>query len=659
MTQEPNTLESARAALTQGQFARAKAVLLPLMQQPKPATAAQHMLGVAHLKLREFAEAERWLRATVEATPNDPIAWTNLAAALLERGNAEQSVNAAKKAVALRPDFAEGYVNLSAALLQMGRAQEACDCYTKLLTLRSGPAAAGIHLQLAGALGRLSRYKEAEQHCRQALQLNDKLIDAYYLLSCTLRDQTRYEDAIQVCEQARRIAPNDGMIHYSAGCAMLDIEDYAQAEKVLRKAVEVTPHYPLTRVALARALRGLDRLDEAEQYCRDGIARVPASVKGWNELGVILMGKNRVAEAEEALLKAMEGTEHRSDLPDVYNNLGTLLAFVDKSAEAVQQFGGALKLKPDFPAAQFNRGLTLLRMGRFDEGWADYELRHKMRLSPKKIDHLPKWDGRSDLAGKRVMLVTEQGFGDTMQFCRYASLLTRSRGARAILACQKPLVRLLKSLKDVEEVVSEDASPPPEADLYVHLLDLPRILGTRVETIPGDMPYLWADEPSVQAWRERLAQYSGPRIGLVWSANPTSPSHRWRSMTAAQFAPLLQVKGASFFSLQVGEASRQLADLSGDVVDLSPHLTDFAETAAAMMNLDLLITVDTAVVHLAGALDRPVWALVPFAGDWRWLETRADTPWYPTARLFRQPSRDGWPQTVEQAAAALREFVER
>ena len=292
-------------------------------------------------------------------------------------------------------------------------------------------------------------------------------------------------------------------------------------------------------------------------------------------------------------------------------------------------------------------------MGRFEQGWPGYEWRWKCKeFGSLPPFHPPLWDG-SPLDGRTILVHAEQGLGDTLQFIRYAPLV-HQRGGRVILVCQPPLIGLLTRSPGVERLVAQGEALP-DYDVHVPLMSLPGLLGTTLESVPADVPYLDAEPQLVEAWRHRLGSYPGFKVGIVWQGNPKFRLDRRRSIPLAQFAPLARVPGVHLFSLQKGPGAEQLAAVTDrfPVTDLGRRLDDFMDTAAVLKNLDLVISVDTAIAHLAGALGIPVWVALPFVPDWRWLMDREDSPWYPTMRLFRQARPGQWEDVFQRIAEAL------
>jgi hypothetical protein len=379
------------------------------------------------------------------------------------------------------------------------------------------------------------------------------------------------------------------------------------------------------------------------------------------DLGIAL---GAVGEFDEAIAACRQAIALKPDYAGAHNNLGVSLMAVGGLDEAVEAFRRAIALKPDLADAHNNLGMTLLQNGRFEEGWAEYEWRWKTRqhlAGGARRFEAPLWNGEA--IGSRVILLhAEQGLGDTLQFCRYAPVVAAT--GRTVLEVQPPLVRLLSGLRGVIEVVAR-GDALPSFDLQCPLLSLPRALGTTLDTIPAATPYLAADPALARVWRERLSRLDGLRVGLVWAGGKKldpawAAADRRRSVALDTMAPLGDVAGVSFVSLQKGEpASQALNPPNGMAVyDSTADLHDFADTAALIDVLDLVISVDTAVAHLAGALGKPVWLVNRFDTDWRWLLNRDDSPWYPTLRQFRQRAPGDWHSVFLRVREALLQVAE-
>jgi tetratricopeptide (TPR) repeat protein len=440
----------------------------------------------------------------------------------------------------------------------------------------------------------------------------------------------------------------------------------AEAEAECRRRLAQRPGHPETLNNLANVLEDLGRPDEAETVYGQAIAARPDFAEAHYNLGLLLQRRRRLDEAEHAYRHALE---LRPQLFLAHNNLGAALRDQRRPREALAAFDAALRLRPDYADAHLNQAMCRLQLGDFTEGWVQYEWRWRTPQAASEEPHRfsqPPWLGREAVAGKTILLHAEQGFGDTLQFCRYAPAVA-ALGARVILEVQPGLERLLRRLDGVAEVVSRGAPLPP-FDLRTPLMSLPLALGARVEDADACVPYLTADPRDVAGWAARLGPARGLRVGLVWAGAPrpgalAAATDERRSFPLETFAPLAAPEGVQFFSLQKGLAAEQLTQARQNgwagpqIVDHTAELHDFADTAAFVANLDLVVTCDTSVAHLVGAIGKPVWILSRFDGCWRWLFGRDDTPWYPNARLFRQDAPGDWAGVVDRVVVALAEMA--
>jgi hypothetical protein len=405
----------------------------------------------------------------------------------------------------------------------------------------------------------------------------------------------------------------------------------------------------LERAELQRA-RGA--FSEAEATLRQAISTDGQSAEAWHALALLRSAQGELAAAEASFRRALE--LQPTNVPALIN-LGSHKAGLERFEEAIPFYDRALALAPDHAVGHWNRAIALLTLGDYAAAWRDYDWRWLIpelvqSAEVKVLDR--RWRGEP-VAGKTVLLRSEQGIGDTIQLARYAPLVAR-QGARVILAVQPMVVSLLAQLPGIERVTSV-ADPLPVHDLQATLPDLPGLFGTSLATIPDPQGYLRPDPARAAHWRERLAAVRRPKIGLIWAGNPRHREDRFRSIALKKMEPLLARDDVAWFSLQVGARAADLAALAPSlrVTDLAAELTDFSETAAALAALDLLITVDTAPAHLAGALGRPTWLLIARQPDWRWMRGRADTPWYASLRLFRQEHQGDWTPVIARMIAAL------
>ncbi len=406
------------------------------------------------------------------------------------------------------------------------------------------------------------------------------------------------------------------------------------------------------------ALRDLGQLDEAIACLREAITLDPNAPEPHNNLGLALQGKGQLDEAIVAFRRAIA---LNPNLAEVHNNLGIALADKGQLDGAIAAHRQAIALKPNLAKAHYNLGIALLTRGDLQLGWEEYEWRWKCEGVPLLLRNYsqPQWDG-GPLEGRTILLHAEQGIGDAIKFVRYVPLVAQ-RGGRIIIVCFAELERLFRAMHGGWQVlVPAPGQPLPAFDLHAPLLSLPRVLATTLSNIPRVVPYLQADAEEVKKWQRRLAGYPPSlNVGLVWAGRPTQRNDRNRSVKLARLAPLGRVAGVRFFSLQKGEAAAEAkAPPPGmELVDWTQELKDFADTAALIANLDLVISVDTAVAHLTGAMGKPIWTLLSFVPGWHWLLEREDSPWYPSMRLFRQPSRGDWDTVIMRLAEALSPWI--
>jgi len=503
---------------------------------------------------------------------------------------------------------------------------------------------------------RAGRLSEAAELYDRILKSDSKHPDALHLRGLVAHQQGDHERALAMVRKAIGSGRGNAAYRNTLGNVLLALDSAEHAEASFRRAVDLDPGLAEGHNNLGNALLRLGRADEAVGCYRRALEIRPGYAEADCNLGSALRKQGRLEQAQACYEKALEiNPEYVTAL----SNLGQTLHERALYREALASLDKAVSLDPAHADAHANRAVLLLLLGRFAEGWAEYEWRWKVAgfTTERRDFPQPRWDG-SDLDGQTILLHAEQGLGSAIQFVRYAPLVA-ARNGTVVVECQKPLLRLFSSLTigeapPVARVVAR-GDALPHFDVQAPLMSLPTLLGTEIDSIPRKTPYLTAEPAAAAAWRDRLGQFPKPRVGLAWAGNPRHVNDHNRSMPASCLRPLLRAGGATFFSLQMGSAAKDLDELVGGAVhDLSPEITDFADTAAIIANLDLVISVDTAVAHLAGALGWPVWLVLPFVGEWRWLLDREDSPWYPTMRLFRQMALGDWSGVVERVAEALR-----
>ena len=595
----PRRIDAAIALYRQGEFALALASVDDLLGGEAANIDALNLAAACALALGRPGEAEQRWREVLRRQPGHAASWNNLGILLQGAGREDQARDAYRQALALQADYPDARANLGTllhgqadALQRQGRRAEAEACYRAALDLK--PDHAELHNNLAVLYAGAARADLAETHYRQALRLRPGYPEAWH---------------------------NLGLL-YTAARRLPD------AESALREYVALRPHDPEGLNSLGNVCQYLHRPREAEAIYRRALALGPDNARTLNNLGALMQREGRAQDAEAC-------------------------------------YRHAIAADPEYPEARWNLGFLLLARGRLDEGWPWMEARYDARLArpiaarPRFAFACPQWQGEP-LAGRSIVVWPEQGFGDTIQFVRYLPLLRAAGAGSVTLVCQDALLPLLGAVDGADRVLGlGQAAQLPPHDCWVFLLSLPMHAHISLATIPAALPYLAPDPERVAAWRARLAQAgAGLRVGLVWRGFGGHVNDANRSLPGlACLAPLLGLPGVKFFSLQRGmEADAGAGEtLPPQLADLGPDIADFGDTAAIVAGLDLVICVDTAVAHVAGALGKPCWVLLPAVHpDWRWMEERTDSPWYPGAlRLYRQARPGDWDGVVGQLAADL------
>jgi tetratricopeptide (TPR) repeat protein len=472
-------------------------------------------------------------------------------------------------------------------------------------------------------------------------------LDQAFERALRLHESGRLAEAETLYRQILRTAPDHAETLHLLGALAHQRGRDAEAAELVARAVARKGDVPVFHNTLGIAYRALNRLDEAEAAYRRALALDPNFAEAHGNLGNLLQRKGDLDAAVECQRRARDLEPGRAEFQ---SNLGTSLYDRGELAAAEDCYRRAIALKPDYADAHFHLGLIRLHRGDFREGWREYEWRWRASTfeQARRDFKQPQWRGE-ELKGARILLYPEQGFGDTLQFARYAKLVA-ARGGRVWLESPPELLRLLSRIAGAERVFAAGTAPA-DFTWQCPLLSLPLACGTELATVPAAIPYLAAEPEAALRWRQRLASRPGLRVGLTWAGRRTHRRDRARSLSLATLAPLAAIPGAAFYALQ-----KEAAAVPAWAEDLASGLGDFADTAAAISALDLVVTADTAVAHLAGALGKPVFILLPRVCDWRWLDARADSPWYPTARLFRQQEANGWDRVVTEVVQAIGQF---
>jgi Flp pilus assembly protein TadD len=551
----------------------------------------------------------------------DPDQWDALylyGTALLQLGRLHKAIAVFRRAARLRPEIADVQNNLGVACQALGQSDAALRAYKSAIDL--SPNFSLAHANLGRLLESSGQLAEAELSWRQAIRFQPQVVSYRLELTRLLGSQDKW----------------------------------AEAERVAGAGLDVAPQNVELQMSLAATLVNQERLDAAADVYRNVLCVQPDLAEAHSSLAFVL---ERQGHLRDALIAAERATTLRPDYAAGFNNLGIVLRSLHRLDDACVAFRRAIALNAAFALAEFNLGTTLLLAGRYPEGWPGYGRHARVAGTVPPGPATTEWDGRP-IPGQRLLVYADQGLGDTIQFARFLPHCKARSEARILFRFQSPLTRLFAEL-GADELFSND-SALPAFDQHVALASLPGLFGLTIEQAATGVPYLSTHCPPPARIEALLANRSAERhIGFVWQGNPRQTRDVVRSCPLEKLSLLFQLPGYRFFSLQTDQVGRsQLgnAGAAGQLTDVGSLLEDFADTAAVLERLDLLVTVDTAIAHLAGALGRPVWTMLCHTPDWRWHLDRSDSPWYPSMRLFRQPAWGVWDLVVQQIRSALAEF---
>jgi tetratricopeptide (TPR) repeat protein len=585
-------LQRAGALYRAGEWDGAERLCVSILKLYPQQLDAIGLLGIIAAQTQRAPQALDLLGRVAAARPDDPSAQNNYANVLKLFKRFDEALAGYERALRIKPDYAEAHNNRADVLQEFGRLEEALQSYDRALELK--PDSAESHSNRGHVLLKLGRLEAALQSFECALRIKPEHAEAHGNRGRALLRLGRLEEALQSFERALQLKPDYASAHSSRGYALQELGRFEEAIRSYQRALQLSPDYP-----------------------------------------------------------------------EAYVNLGVWHYARNEPEAAIANFNRAIEIRPDLAWAYMNRAHAELLAGDFASGWVDYEWRWK--AMPYVVDSRypdgTRWSGCEPLIGKTIVLYSEHGFGDALQFCRYAKQVAAS-GATVILEVGRPLAALLRNLEGVSQLVVRGEALPG-FDYHCPLMSLPWAFRTTLSTIPAEVPYLVGDPVKAGLWKEKLGPRTKFRVGLVWASGlrPNRPEFsqvsRRRDVPLAKLAPLRNSQ-IEFYSLQKGQrAESELAELKAsgwqgpELIDFTESLSDFADTAALIENLDLVISVDTSVAHLAGALAKPVWIMNRFDTCWRWLLDRTDSPWYPTARLYRQQRLGDWEAVVERVRIDL------
>jgi tetratricopeptide (TPR) repeat protein len=671
-----------------GQLAEAEKIYSQILAIDPDQFDARHLLGFTYHQCGDSVQAVHHIDLALQKNPDNILALNNRGIALNALKRFDEALASYDRAIASRPDFLEALMNRGNTLQELQRFDEALASFDRAIAAR--PDHADAYYNRANTLHALKRFDEALASFERALALRPGDAGALTNHGVTLHALARFQDALASYDAAITLWPDGDAVFANRGITLHALERFDEALASFDRASALRPDNVEALGSRGVTLHMLRRFDEALASYDRALALRPDNAEVHSNRSVTLFELKRFAEAlascdralalrpdfpealssrgnslsvlkrfDEALENYDRALALRPDYPEAHTGLGVTLHELKRFGEALQCYERAVAGRPDFAEAHYNEGLCRLLTGDFDRGWVKHDWwRETVQLKRASRNFAqPRLTGSQEIAGKTILLHAEQGFGDTIQFCRYAPRIA-ALGGRVILEVQRPLHDLMHTLPGAARIVSK-GDPLPDFDMHCPMLGLPLAFGTGIATIPRETPYLFASAQAMATWNARLAPRTRPRIGLAWSGRPEHNNDQNRSIDLASFLAPLQGIDATLVSLQREVRAADAVGLQerSDLIHFGKELNDFSDTAALVANMDLVIAVDTSVAHLAGALAKPVWILLPFVPDWRWLLDRDDSPWYPTARLFRQDDSRQWDSAFGRLRAALDDFL--
>jgi tetratricopeptide (TPR) repeat protein len=616
-----------------------------LAVQPNHADAL-HLLGMIAHQFGQHQPAMELIERAIKINKKSPVYCANLGLVYQAQGQFKDAEKWYRKALAIKPDYADAHHNLAAALHAQSRTKDAEASFRRAVALK--PKYVEAWINFGNFLHQAQRYQEAEACFNKALEINPEFVAVYYNLAHCLREQKNYDGAIAAYRRLLDRQPDHSDARFFLALSQAERGDAEGAAASYRELLAQDPQHVLALNNLGNALMTLQKWADAEQAYRTCLSVQPAFAQAHYNLGNLLAELERYAEAEACYREALRLNPQYFE---ALCGLGMVFKAQHKLDDACGYLQQAIGLRPDSSDAHMNYAMTLLLNGNLQEGWKEYEWRlvHHPELS--RAFPYPVWRGEN-LAGKTILVWGERGFGDEIQFVRYLPSL-KAMGARVVFECREELYDLfaMANLCDSLIVRKLNAEITERIDYQIPLLSVLARLNAKENTDTCPPNYLTADPRLIQQWKDRLQEDSAYRVGLVWAGNPQHKNDHNRSASLALYRPFTSVAGCSFYSLQKGSDEAAAAQMG--IIDYSSELHSFSDTAALISNLDLVICVDTSVAHLAGALGKNVWLLLPFDPDWRWGLRSEQTVWYPGMTMFRQTAPRDWNALIALVKTAL------
>jgi len=612
----------------------------------------RHIRASQHINEGRFEAGEALLNKALKKTPTDPQALYLLGTSRLMNNDFSRAADFLQQAVQADATQSEYFSNLGAALRRTGNIQGAIDAYQQALKITPDNAVAINNL--GNVLLQIGRIEDAEKSFQRAVSIVPEYADAYRNLAEICRQKKQYDQALKFADLANRYRKNYTEAHLVQAAILRDQGNYKEAIVKCREVLGQAPRAADAHIMMGTVLLEMGQLERAEAYLRGAFTLSKGNVQAGAQLGRCLTQQNRI---EEALAVGLEVVKVNPNSALAHRNLGNVFKEAGNLGEAQKSLEYAVELAPHDGTTHMELAFCLIHKGDLEYGYREYEWRFKTAERLGRTFPKPDWDGTTSPKGKTVLVYCEQGMGANIMYSRYLPMLAK-KGAGIILETYPPLKKILSTVDGVDQVFVRNEKIP-DYDYQASMLSMPFLFGTKPDNIPSGTPFLKADPEKVAYWADKLKRDKRPLIGIAWQGNPRFGGDTPRSMPLRHYIPLLRSDAFRVVSLQVGFGREQLVHLPEDidVEDPANELRDFTDTAALMENLDLILSTDTAVTHMAGALNRPAWILLSHTPDWRYQQTRPDFPWYPTLRLFRQKKRGDWDQVVADVMKAMKKEI--
>jgi tetratricopeptide (TPR) repeat protein len=663
------TLQRAIELHQSGHLDRARVLYGQVLDADPKNFDALHLSGVIAAQKKDPANAIKLIGLALRADGVNPAAHAahrNLGLALMTQGLLEPALASFDQAISIDADYADAHFNRGTVLHRLGRFDAATESFRRVVALK--PQFVEAHVCLGTAYFELKRLDVALFCYDRALAIDPRHALAHSLRGVVLNALGHASAALDSCNRAVALKPDYAEGYFNRGNVQKDLRQFAAALASYDQGLALKPDSAAAHSNRGALLTALRQWEAALKSCDRAIALSPEYAEAQSNRGNVL---REINQWDAALASYDRAIELQPGFAKAHANRGGLLHDLQRLDDAIASLDRAVEIDPEYADAHFNRSLCKLLTGDWTDGWAGFEWRlkssHAKRAGSRTFT-APRWCGTEPLTGRTILVHSEQGLGDTIQFVRYVKLLA-DLGARIVLEAQRPLLGLLAGVEDIAQLAAP-GDPLPPYDHHCPLMSLPLAFATTVSTVPSRVPYIKADPQRVEDWKARLGERTKPRVGIVWSGSlrPDQPElwsvNSRRNIPLQKFAALKH-PDIEFYSLQKGEpATSELKDLASTnwdgpgVHDVAGFLDDFADTAALADILDLIVTVDTSTAHLAGALGKPVWMLNRFDTCWRWLRHRSDTPWYPTMRLYRQETPGDWDTVVQRVKGDLSEVAQ-